>query len=140
MKKAQSTIIGSLIAIVITVIFGIAVLSWGSAYLGNVGQGFNSLYMSEQNQLSENFKVEYIYANSSGIYVWVGNYGSQEVILEGVTVSNSSYFTYIPLSSKVPLAPGGLVSIKFSFNLQNSEYQIKVYSTDGAYAVGYIGG
>lgn len=94
-------------------------LSWGSAYLSNVGQGFNSLYTSEQNRLSENFRVEYIYINSSKtLTTWVGNYGTQEIVLDGVVVSNSTYSQYIPLSSRISLPPDGLVHFSFNFNVE----------------------
>ncbi|MGC9209020.1 MAG: hypothetical protein ACP5GH_04120 [Nitrososphaeria archaeon] len=135
-RGSQSTIIGSMIVLVIVVIFGIAVLSWGVMLFNSQQSGLSSLYMSEYRALSDNYNIEEVYINSSStMTVWIGNYGQSEVQVVSVIVYNDSYSYLYRCSVVIP--PGGLGKITVSgLNVQrDGVYSVKVVASDGSSAV-----
>ena len=136
MKSSQSTIIGSLIVIVITVILGIAMLSWGMSALSVQQSGFASIYNTRLQELLDNYNIEYVYENSSStLTVWVGNYGPTVVKIVEIVVYNTTYTYSKSLSLAVP--PSSLVKITLSgLSLsKNSVYYIKLIAEDGSWEV-----
>ncbi|MDP8024141.1 MAG: hypothetical protein RAK20_06735 [Conexivisphaerales archaeon] len=139
--KSQSTIIGSLIVIVITVILGIAILSWGVSLFTSTQSGFNSIFFTKAQMVEDNFNIEYINESPSsssivnGLTIWVGNYGQTGVQIISVIVYNSTYsYTY---KCNVMVPPSGLAKINID-GLQlvkNGVYSVKVVASDGNTAV-----
>ncbi len=141
MKRAQSTIIGSLITIVITIIFGVAVFSWASFYMGNLSSGFTEFYRTGQAAVETRIGVEEAYASSpTQVTVWVGNYGALSASIVSISISNSTYGMTVSVSNaKVP--PGSVKAISVSIHspgLSKGLYTVTVYASDGAYTTGYL--
>lgn len=139
--KSQSTIIGSLIVIVITVMLGLALLSWGMSLFGTTQSGFNSIFFTKAQMVEDNFNIEYVYENSSSsLTVWVGNYGQTGVQIVDLLVYNSTYsYTY---KCNVMVPPSGLAKITVSGKglqlMKGSLYSVKVIASDGNTAVSEV--
>ena len=133
---SQSTIIGSLIVIVITVILGIAILSWGTSLFTSQQTGFNSIFFTKTQMVLDNFDIEYAYENSSNtLTVWVGNYGQTGVQIISVMVYNSTY-SYI-YKCNIMAPPSGLskITVNGLQLIKGSVYTVKVVASDGNTAV-----
>jgi hypothetical protein len=136
---SQSTIIGSLIVIVITVILGIAILSWGTSLFTSQQTGFNSIFFTKTQMVLDNFDIEYAYENSSNtLTVWIGNYGQTGVQIISVMVYNSTYSYSYKCNIIVP--PSGLskVTVNGLQLIKGSVYTVKVVASDGNTAVSKV--
>jgi len=134
--KSQSTIIGSLIVIVITVTLGITVLSWGMYVFTTQQTGFNSIFYTKTQMIQDNFNIEYINQSPPNtMTVWIGNYGQTDVQIVGITVYNSTYIHFYKYDVIVPpsgLAKVTIIGLKL---VKGSVYNVEVIASDGSTVV-----
>jgi len=134
--KSQSTIIGSLIVIVITVTLGITVLSWRMYVFTTQQTGFNSIFYTKTQMIQDNFNIEYINQSPPNtMTVWIGNYGQTDVQIVGITVYSSTYIHFYKYNVIVPpseLAKVTIIGLKL---VKGSVYNEEVIASDGSTVV-----
>ncbi|MDG7044489.1 MAG: hypothetical protein JRN19_04365 [Nitrososphaerota archaeon] len=136
-RRGQSEIIGAVILIFITVVFGIAIFSWGDSYITNLTTGYINNYNTESQMLNQRFMIEQINYINRTLGVFIGNFGQTPITVAGLTIQGGG----IDVAANVQplnILPAGGAYENYSILLPaNVTYTVGVITTVGA-SVSYL--
>jgi len=132
-RSGQGVVISDLVLIAAGVMLGAAILLWSLSLTASEQSGYDVGVLQSGSKIAEQFSIDDVYFNSTGMVVYVRNYGDVPVKMVAVYVDGES-----KSAETVSIAAGGVEAITVDgfVGVSGETYRVRVTSERGNYYEG----